>query len=733
MMNKKKYETKSGVKSILFIVEIFFAILLIISFVFGSTYYVDGLLSANCDGITYHYDVATRIRISGAGQIAWKSMHIANTTMTAGDICYIRGSMDTFQVYQIGDIGSDIEGIQPTHSGTDASHRITYATYQKEKVAFRGATRSAKAVYITDKSWIKVTGYDGSTNAINFKFNNFDNGFLWIWANSNLDENGVWAGIGGSYYNEVSHCEFAYDKYRTYKDWQSGHNYSIGDTIVPLAKKNYRIYVVTTGPGTSGNTEPNWDDNGSPTNDNNLVWTRYGGMEYHGSFIEHNACFNWIHHCSFHDFGFYTWSLDGPTLLDIGWDDCGSYKDCFDTTSCNVVENCIFYHGGHQTMGIMNFHNVVRNNIFHNEQWYYYSADGIWHSHRNLMQVGSTVAGYQARHGDNLLEGNRISHGSVPATNQYGSSGVGLNQKNNIYRFNDFYAGDGWAINFTYHTGCEITTNHVYNNTFFAQGYGDTFPSIKYPPHRMSVDRRPILFNPGYNGADWYKYASNALKNNLFWKNWGYDNGLHMMASNQPNQEFYGCSDHTVCGDMIFSHNFNDSGAEVDPKFVSEGSYGNPQVTYRDYAWFWPYKPDGRDITTINTEPNFALKDSSPAIDKGTYLTQAKGSDSNSTTLVLDDVKYFQPGWGNGAGGGANVQADWIAIGTISNIVQISAIDTGTKTITLASPKKWSNGAPVWLYKNSIGDVVLYGSAPDCGAHEVIKPPTQTKMRKVHK
>ena len=66
----------------------------------------------------------------------------------------------------------------------------------------------------------------------------------------------------------------------------------------------------------------------------------------------------------------------------------------------------------------------------------------------------------------------------------------------------------------------------------------------------------------------------------------------------------------------------------------------------------------------------------------------------------------------------ANVNADWIAIGTVSNVVQISSINYSTNTITLASAMTWSNNDSVWLYKNSSGEQVLYGSAPDQGAHE---------------
>ena len=61
---------------------------------------------------------------------------------------------------------------------------------------------------------------------------------------------------------------------------------------------------------------------------------------------------------------------------------------------------------------------------------------------------------------------------------------------------------------------------------------------------------------------------------------------------------------------------------------------------------------------------------------------------------------------------------DWIAIGTVTNTVQISSVNYSTNTITLASPVTWNNGDPIWLYKKSDGFVVLVGAAPDYGASE---------------
>lgn len=66
------------------------------------------------------------------------------------------------------------------------------------------------------------------------------------------------------------------------------------------------------------------------------------------------------------------------------------------------------------------------------------------------------------------------------------------------------------------------------------------------------------------------------------------------------------------------------------------------------------------------------------------------------------------------------MQADWIAIGTVGNVVQINSIDYATNTITLASPMTWSDNASVWLYKKSDGTRVLYSTAPEMGAHEYL-------------
>jgi len=109
---------------------------------------------------------------------------------------------------------------------------------------------------------------------------------------------------------------------------------------------------------------------------------------------------------------------------------------------------------------------------------------------------------------------------------------------------------------------------------------------------------------------------------------------------------------------------------------------------------------------------DMSLQAGSPAIDAGGELTIVAASDSGSgTSLVVEDAHYFQDGW-------AGVQADWIAVGSASNTVQIATINYDTNTITLASAISRNGNDPVYLFRDSDGTQVLYGNYPDVGAVE---------------
>lgn len=134
----------------------------------------------------------------------------------------------------------------------------------------------------------------------------------------------------------------------------------------------------------------------------------------------------------------------------------------------------------------------------------------------------------------------------------------------------------------------------------------------------------------------------------------------------------------------------------------------------------------------VNTDPlfaNYGNLATSPydfsvtlpeIIDGGYHLTEvAVGDSGTGTSLVVDNSYIFQPGW-------AGTSGDWIAVGTVENIVQISSINYGTNTLTIAPSIERSEDDSVWLYRDSDGTRVLYGSAPDIGAFERIRANAST-------
>ena len=612
-----------------FLLKTFIFLLCLLLFstpIFATTYYLDGTLGADCaGGAGTSYDVSARDCSASGGIVAWNDLATANTILDAGDTLYMRGGTEDYETYNVGTIDSATEGIHPDNTGT-SGNVITYATYQTEMVHLVGTELNSKAVIIEDKNYIHVTGYDGSTSAMNLKVSNMY-WFLYIWSTSST-------GGAGSDYCEVDHIEF------------------------------------TTNVGAT--------------------------TDYRGSTIYRNSQYNWIHDCTFSKFGFYTTSQDCGSLFELGNEGSSTADD----TAYNVIENNKFFHGGHHTFGLHRMYNVVRNNHFHNEKWWYYSGDGEDYSYRNLYIAGYTGPTY---HGYNLIENNRISHAG-PNLNpgNCGGSAISLNQSNVIIRYNNFYANGLGGIFIQAGSGEECDGNHIYNNTWLSNGFLDNTQPSNQEGCLSATDykRRPICVWDYNTEEHWADYEGIVIKNNLMWKNQQGPEGADQIVTDAD----------AWPPDIVVTNNWSD--LDGDPKFTDEGSYSSPSMEDPDF--------DGCDPTSI-TNPNLSLQPNSPVIDQGTYLTQANGSGSTSTTLIVDDAKYFQPGWGDGAGGGASVPADWLIIGTTvaaGDIVQIGSINYSTNTITLASVITWADDDYVWLYKDSDGTVVLKGTAPEIGAYE---------------
>jgi hypothetical protein len=386
-----------------------------------------------------------------------------------------------------------------------------------------------------------------------------------------------------------------------------------------------------------------------------------------GSIINKSSSYNWIHHCSFSNYGeciaTYASGSDQGTNLDIGDEESGT-----DASQYNVIEESTFYHAGHHVMGVFSKYNTIRNNYFHNEAW----SNG--RGHRNLY-----LQGYATNSGYTLFEGNRFGYSSRSCNNQILTpASVTMTTSNNIFRYNKIFHSIAAGMSFGSYVsqGAQYSIgsyNNIYSNTIFNSGY-NIDPSFK-----GTVEDASIFFSNKIN-------TGNQFKNNLF------------SANFQP----YGGSPQK---NQFYANNWNGD-KQGDPMFV------NASTT----------PPADKFDTTL---PNLDLLSTSLAIDKGGALTTITSATGSGNSLMVANASCLQDGtWGPPG----VIQADWIAVGTVENSVQISSISGNT--IHLENSIKWENGESVWLYKKSDGVQVLYGIAPDAGAYEYNAVTTQNESIK---
>jgi hypothetical protein len=264
----------------------------------------------------------------------------------------------------------------------------------------------------------------------------------------------------------------------------------------------------------------------------------------------------------------------------------------------------------------------------------------------------------------NVIEGNRIGYAgdSSPGSGGEGQTGQLTAGHYNIIRYNTYLKNRGPGMYFG--TGAEYPVapsyNVIYNNTF-------------YDNDQAAQGSCAIEFNDWGNPGT---IQGNIFKNNLYYSN----------SSPVCSYTSYG----SYLANQTFANNFADANGY--PLFVSE-SGTNPFST---------------------TAPNLSLQATSPAKDFGGALTTVS-SGCNTSTLTFSDAKYFQDGTFAPSG---TISADWVAIGTVGNIKQISMVNYSTNQVTFAEAFSCTNGQNVWLYKKSDGVQVLYGSASDAGAYE---------------
>lgn len=332
----------------------------------------------------------------------------------------------------------------------------------------------------------------------------------------------------------------------------------------------------------------------------------------------------------------------------------------------------------HYDLGIKfnNQFGVYRNNNFHDQL----DAEGCQNGHTDefFSEPGTTSTTVQ----HNLFEGN------------FQRNAVGLNSKTMLMQ-ND---------NNTQCPNCSYAIVR-YN---VVSGIGSSAASNYYWPHIMNYNNTvvdPLTAGASNNTADYAELSpTGSYINNLY---------LFHFSSSQSNWNVYKCGSgcnfgynlyfcatsncSSVWGNIPATPFLNDTGNKnADPKFVNYVGFGNAANDYH-------------------------LQVGSPAIGTGTKLTTVNGTISSSTLLVVNDVSYFQDGYGL-SNAYSTVNADCIAVTTALNHVCITSINYSTNTLTLATPISATNGDSVWLWKDSSGNVQLPGVNPNIGAFQTATP-----------
>jgi len=411
-----------------------------------------------------------------------------------------------------------------------------------------------------------------------------------------------------------------------------------------------------------------WLDNASH---NIIAYCNFERMRnyssWSGSKIYRSSRYNWVHHCQFSKWGYYT-NDDKGCVLDIGNENTRT-----DLTSYNLLENSIFFHGGHHILGVYGMNNVIRNNYFNNEPW----SIGTTASDRGAVMYGNrnlSVAGYAENSGRNLIERNRIAFASDPPDN-IGASGMSLTTSNNIVRFNSFYhnvrAGLSMTLTRTYWQN--IRHNKIYNNSFMHNG----FYSDDYDDHSNAGISLAL-----YSGSNLIE--DNVLKNNIFY------NHRKVFDAYVNNHRIPHISRSQLIKSQIYSSNW-DGDTQGNPYFVKANANLNDA--------------DPMDIDSVDLR----LKSNSPCIDAGTYLTTISSTNGSGITFRVADAGYFMDGWGI-------VQGDEIQLYGSLQKARITNINYSTNIITVDRNLAWTQNQGVSL--------VYEGSAPDIGAYEFLQAPS---------
>lgn len=332
-------------------------------------------------------------------------------------------------------------------------------------------------------------------------------------------------------------------------------------------------------------------------------------------------------------------------------------------------------------------YNLIRGNYFHNEIQKIgeiYDCDKVGYGEGSFPKISSLD---DTKY--NVVENNIFAY-TASSGDHSPFSGIQYAAQNGIIRNNIFYECVGPPLSLSlYSDEAKYNySNRISHNVFFDNDMGGI----------------------AISGSDSHHFRDQQIKNNIFHKNQFIQNDFRWSwyeeLNNKPVQILTGRDSE------ILLENNNIYSSEADELYVvalgSRTSKSN--VAPQTLSW-WEANHSKAFKSNLQVNPDFVdelnkdfhLKESSPMIDAGTFLTLTSSSGSNATSMQVDDAGWFIDGFGI-------ISGDTIQLERQSSYAIILSIDYTTGTLTLDRALSWEADLGLSLKFDQAG--------PDIGAFE---------------
>lgn len=374
-----------------------------------------------------------------------------------------------------------------------------------------------------------------------------------------------------------------------------------------------------------------------------------------GILFKNNSHHNVLADCDVGRVGYSTADDDKGCVMNLGvWENNQDHSDH------NLIVGNVFHHGGHHVLAISSNRNVVRGNLFHNENW----MDCERAETRRLCGNRNIIFEYEAGNvAWNVIEDNWLERSGLPP-DQNTSAGMSVRTPHNIVRRNVFVDNDGPGLDISTLTGLwDARDNHVYHNLMVHNGY-TALPDVEH------WKQAGLLVAHHGQGA---QIVDLAIKNNVLFDNKAH--GMMFYYVDRQAQQVQGNWDEA-----------GDPGLRETPAAWA-GAGGRPDI--------------GRH----------APRDDSPCVDGGVFLTTAL-ADGAGTQLPVADAGYFSDGR-------EMVEGDLVQLEGSTARARILAVDYDRNVLTLDQSLAWSSGQGVSQPYDGrapdIGAVELWSREPTPG------------------